>query len=92
MSQVLITFAYSSFFFFSEYLPCHTWRLFLSVLCQTVLSQSFHVLCPKTGKHIFKILRYHAARFTKYVWSFFNILYERLNMFFNKKEQTKTTW
>ena len=28
MSQVLITFAYSSFFFFSKYLPCHIWRLF----------------------------------------------------------------
>ena len=37
--------------------------------------------------HTFKILRCHIAKFLKYIWSFFNIMHERVKRFLSDKSK-----
>ena len=88
MSQVLITFAYSSFLFFSKSLPCHTWRLFYLFYAKQYSVNPFMYYAQKLPNTLLKSCGI-TPQDLKSMFGHFSISYmKELTCFFNKKEQT----
>ena len=86
MSQVLITFAYSSFFFFSKSLPCHTWRLFYLFYAKQYSVNPFMYYAQKLPNTLLKSCGI-TPQDLKSMFGHFSISYmKELTCFFNKKE------